>query len=63
MTELACPKCGGKELRHLHDCAHGLPQTHMSGTERYECQSCGLVVFADEGKALGLKFILDDVET
>lgn len=59
MAELmACSKCGGK-LQHLHDCAYGMPQTHMNGTERYECQSCGHAIFAEEGKAIGLKFVLD----
>lgn len=55
---MKCTKCNG-ELSHLHNEAHGIPGTHMDGSERYECQSCDWVVYAEEGESLGLRFVLD----
>ena len=59
MQEIAkCPLCD-KKLKHLHDAAHGIHETHLFGTERFECQ-CGFECWgAVEGEKLGLKFILD----
>jgi DNA-directed RNA polymerase subunit RPC12/RpoP len=55
-----CPKCKKQVvLKHLHDCAHGIPETHMSGSERYECPECGHMIFKEEGEKLDLKFVLD----
>lgn len=57
-----CPKCGNPTLMHLYDTAHGIPETHMVGTERFEC-NCGFYCSnAVEAKKLGLNFILDTVE-
>jgi uncharacterized protein with PIN domain len=53
-----CPKCGG-EMKHLHDSAHGIPETHMAGSERYECAKCDKKIYKVEGEKLGLKFICD----
>jgi len=46
---------------HLHDAAHGIPETHMSGTERYECTFCKTTIHKeDRGELNGhLRFILD----
>jgi len=57
-AEPTCRKCGGR-LRHVHDCAHGIPETHIAGSERYQCADCGSSIYAAEGKAMGLKFFLD----
>lgn len=55
-----CPKCKQLvTLTHLHDTAHGVPGTHMKGTERYECPLCGWTVYRAEGEKLGLRFWLD----
>jgi len=57
---MQCPKCE-KETEHVHehDCAHGIPDTHMSGSERYRCRVCGYTMRKVEGEKQGLKFILD----
>lgn len=55
-----CPKCKTKtEAKHMHDCAHGIPETHMDGSERYECNKCGYTMYKTEGEKQGLKFVLD----
>lgn len=55
-----CPDCGrdAQDFKHMHDTAYGMSETHMSGSERYECP-CGKTLYADEGKELGLEFVLD----
>ncbi len=55
-----CPKC--KEMTkhvHEHDAAHGIPGTHMSGSERYRCSECDYWMGKTEGEKQGLKFELD----
>jgi uncharacterized protein with PIN domain len=54
-----CPNCNGSTFRHTHNCAHGIAETHMAGTERFECVQCGRSIRAAEGKPLGFNFILD----
>lgn len=44
---------------HLHDCAHGFPETHMHGTERFVCQTCDLPTFAYSDGAERFPFVLD----
>ena len=59
---MKCPKCKKEvELKHMHDCAHGIPETHMEGSERFVCPEpeCQHHLNGDEREALGLKFILD----
>ena len=59
-TIMNCPRCGAlTEAKHMHDCAHGIPETHMGGSERYECVDCGYVMRKIEGEKQGLKFFLD----
>lgn len=43
---MICPICKGRDFRHMHDTAHGLPGTHMAGSERFECvdPNCGMQV-------------------
>lgn len=45
--------------RHLHDTAHGIPETHMSGSERFECRDCGRTTFAHQPGAEAFPFVLD----
>lgn len=55
-----CDNCKKEtEHRHMHDTAHGISTTHMSGSERYECVECGHAIFKKEGVEKGLKFVLD----
>jgi hypothetical protein len=55
-----CDRCRRMtEHRHMHDCAHGIPETHMAGSERYRCEVCGNGVYKAEGEILGLRFTLD----
>lgn len=55
-----CPNCNKEtKHRHRHDCAHGIPGTHMAGSERYECVECDYTMWKEEGEKQGLKFILD----
>lgn len=55
---MKCVKCN-TELKHLHDCAHGMPEMHISGTERYECVKCGDVFYKDTGVKIGLEYFYD----
>lgn len=54
-----CPKCQGTGFKHIHDAAHGIPGTHMDGSERFVCGKCDYSVYAREGKVLGFIFLLD----
>src|SRR5262249_34677919 len=44
-----CEKVTSHE--HLHDCAPGIPETHMVGSERFVCVLCKHVTFADSDGA------------
>jgi hypothetical protein len=55
-----CPACGCQTRHlHLHDCAHGIPETHMHGSERFQCQACGHATFAHSDGAARFPFVLD----
>ncbi len=55
-----CPSCEVlTEANHMHDCAHGIPETHMADSERYECVDCGYQMYKIEGEKQGLRFFLD----
>lgn len=44
-----CHTCGQvRQFTHLRDTAHGLPGTHMVGSERFECASCGECIRAED---------------
>jgi len=45
---------------HLHS-AYGIPETHMAGTERYECTFCHTSIHKEDRGDLNrhLRFILD----
>ncbi len=54
-----CPKCKKETLKHLHNEAHGISGTYMSGSERYECE-CGFrVASPKEGDKYKLEFFID----
>jgi len=55
-----CHTCGQlREFRHLHDRPHGIPGTHMAGSERFECTVCGETYTVGDGAPFPLNFILD----
>jgi hypothetical protein len=57
---MECPNCQRTtEHRHLHDTAHGIPETHLDGSERYECAVCGYSMRRAEGEGQGLRFVCD----
>lgn len=59
-TVTYCRRCERATMhRHLHDAPYGLAGAHMVGSERYECKACGNAVYAEEGKKMGLPFVLD----
>ena len=56
---MKCPKCKENKLKHLHDTAHGIPSTHMAGSERFEC-ACGFYAGTkEEAEKNGLNFVMD----
>lgn len=58
-----CHGCGCQTPhRHLHDTAHGIMGTHMQGSERFVCGSCGHTTFATSDEAFRFPFILDATE-
>jgi hypothetical protein len=62
MSIIFCKICKCEnEHTHKRDCAHGIEETHMSGSERYECIKCTNAIYSEEGMALGLKFVYDSV--
>lgn len=58
-----CPTCKMENsFRHEHDTAHGIPGTHMEGSERYVCITCDLTVWPSmAGQFPTLPFTLDRV--
>lgn len=55
-----CATCGQmRPFRHLHQTAHGIPGTHMAGTERFECAACGESYGPADGPPFPLRFVLD----
>jgi hypothetical protein len=59
MPEATCRRCHEiTEHEHLHDAAHGLPGTHMAGTERFVCTKCGLTTHAGDNEG-AFTFVLD----
>jgi hypothetical protein len=54
-----CEKVTSHE--HLHDCAPGIPETHMVGSERFVCVLCKHVTFAGSDGASRFPFTFDKV--
>ncbi len=63
--ETHCETCQRKTIHnHLHNAAHGIPGTHMVGTERWECQDCGTATYANSGSTNpDFIFVLDKPPT
>lgn len=58
-----CLTCGIATAHlHLHDCAPGLFETHLSGTERFQCTVCDRATFAYSDGADTFRFVLDGLE-
>ena len=54
-----CEKVTSHE--HLHDCAPGIPETHIVGSERFVCVLCKHVTFAGSDGASRFPFTFDKV--
>lgn len=46
-------------MKHLHETAHGVAGTHMDGSERFECTSCGRTLTREESEGRGLEYKVD----
>jgi DNA-directed RNA polymerase subunit M/transcription elongation factor TFIIS len=59
-TLVWCVNCNTMTMHtHKHDTAHGIPETHMAGTERFECDTCGYSIHKNDPEARPLRFVLD----
>jgi hypothetical protein len=57
-----CRQCKAFTMhRHLHDTAHGVPGTHMAGTERFRCSECGCATYATDAGSQQFPFIHDQL--
>ena len=62
MTLSFCRTCNELTAHnHIHDTAHGIPETHMVGTERFTCKQCGLTTYASDEGASNFVFTLDTI--
>ena len=62
MVTKECFGCGNVIAhRHLHDCAHGIAETHMVGSERFVCELCGHVTRVGSDGAERFPFTFDKV--
>ena len=62
MVTKECFGCGKVTAhRHVHDCAHDIPETHMAGTERFVCELSDHVTCADSKGAERFTFQFDKV--
>lgn len=57
-----CRQCNDvTEHTHMHNAAHGIPGTHMSGSERFVCSVCGCTTHADNNPG-DFIFVLDKTD-
>jgi hypothetical protein len=64
MITKECFGCGNVTAhQHLHDCADGIAETHMVGSERFVCELCGHVTWAGSGGAERFPFTFDKVRS
>jgi len=55
-----CRRCQEKtDHYHTHDTAHGIPETHIQGSERFVCKKCGLFTSAQNNQEGEFEFVLD----
>src|SRR5262245_66290219 len=60
MITKECFGCGNVTAhQHLHDCAHGIAETHIVGSERFVCELCGHVTRAGSLGAERFPFTFD----
>lgn len=60
MIETKCQKCRRITRHdHKHDCAHGIPETHEVGSERFICCACGKVTYSTDKDAKRFPFKID----
>lgn len=60
---IRCPQCKLEvAFHHWHDCAHGLEETHIEGSERFVCPMCGEVVHAEHPEADRFPFCYDKLK-
>jgi len=62
MVMAICPSCDSSSLdqfKHVHNCVHGMPQTHLSGSERFQCRECRFALSREEAKVRGLVYTID----
>ena len=56
-----CPYCDStKGFRHLANTAHGIPGTHMAGSERFECKGCDKRLAREDAENIGFEYVIDD---
>ena len=64
MITKECFGCGNVTAhQHLHDCADGIAETHMVGSERFVCELCEHVTRADSDGADRFPFTFDKVRS
>lgn len=57
---MTCPACKqAAPTQHMHSTAHGIPGTHMAGSERFECSACRHTLSREEAEGRGLAYALD----
>jgi hypothetical protein len=62
MVTKECFGCGKVTAhQHLHDCAPGIAETHVVGSERFVCVLCGHVTRTDSDGAERFSFTFDKV--
>ena len=60
MVTKECFGCGKVTAhQHLHDCAHGIAETHIDGSERFVCELCGHITRAGSIGAERFPFTFD----
>ena len=64
MVVKECLGCGNVTAhQHLHDCAHGIPDTHMAGSERFVCELRSHILMAMDADASRFPFQFDEVRS
>lgn len=60
-TKMECPNCEMvTEFDHVRRTAHGLPQTHMDGSEQFVCRKCRRPLLDGQAAKLGLRYVYDE---
>jgi len=60
VLKVLCKNCKVETYHeHFHDCAHGIRETHMVGSERFKCGKCAHATFASSPDSHRFPFNLD----